>query len=278
MRVRMKKTFLFLPFLLIISGFIYNHIIDEKMKQLLQQLNVSDSYAQEMIFSGCSGNYFNPPNLKAIKGLASGDRTSLVPIVGKYIKDFTSSQDFIKRYNNYRETKKPKEPEKPKTIAQMKDEQCKGIKEGIANLEQTKKQTPKDQQGIYDDMIQQYKEQLKTIDDPDNPMFSPEMEKIFNDSYQQQMTEYNAKLSEWKKEYPADNPKPMIRTWVNTFLEKTADVNYNAKTATGQYGKDIFVDQKYERKDGVWKMGYRAGKAPMDAARSFAQGWLSELK
>jgi len=25
-------------------------------------------------------------------------------------------------------------------------------------------------------------------------------------------------------------------------------------------------------------MGYRAGKDPMDAARSFAQGWLSELK
>ena len=70
----------------------------------------------------------------------------------------------------------------------------------------------------------------------------------------------------------------MIKKWISSFLEATANVDYNAKTATGQYGKELFVNQKYEQKDNIWKMAYRAGKQPMDAARSFAQSWLSELK
>jgi hypothetical protein len=101
---------------------------------------------------------------------------------------------------------------------------------------------------------------------------------MYQQNYQQQMTEYNNKLAEWNKEYPANNTKPMIKKWISTFLEKTANVDYAAKTATGQYGKELFVNQKYESKDGLWKMGYRAGKQPTEAARSFAQTWLNELK
>ena len=273
----MKKLSLFLPILLILTGFIANRIIDEKMKGLLQKLNVSEGYAVEMIFSGCFGNYFSPPNLKAIKNYAAGDRVALVQTVGNYLKEVTSSQDFLKRYNAYRENQKPKEPEKPKTIEQMKEEQRQSFKEAIKNMEETKKKMPKDQQASFDDAIKQYKDQLKQIDDPDNPMFSKDMENMYQQNYQQQMTEYNNKIAEWNSMYPENNPKPMIKKWINTFLEKTADVDYAAKTATGQYGKELFVNQKYERKDNLWKMAYRAGKQPMDAARSFAQSWLREL-
>ncbi len=274
----MKKLFLFVPVLLILSGFIASHIIDEKMKGLLQKINVSESYAQDMIFTGCSGNYFNPPNLRAIKSYAAGDRTALVPVVGNYVKQVTSSPEFVKRYNEYREKQKPKEPEKPKTIAQMKEEQRKSYKDAIKSMEETKKQMPKDQQASFDDAIKSYQEQLKEIDNPDNPMFSKDMENMYQQGYQQQMTEYNNKLAEWKTKYPENNPKPMIKKWINTFLEKTTDVDYSAKTATDQYGRELFINQKYEQKDNLWKMAYRAGKQPMDAARSFAQAWLSELK
>ena len=276
--VLMKKLFVFIPFLLILSGFIANRIIDEKMKQLLQKVGVSESYAQQMIFSECSGNYFNPPNLMAIKSYAAGDRAALVPLVGNYLKEVTSSPDFIKRYNEYRDKQKPKEPEKPKTMAQMKDEQRESFKKAIKDMEETKKKMPKDQQAMFDETIKSYQEQLKEIDDPNNPMFSKDMENMYQQGYQQQMTEYNSKLPEWNKEYPANNPKPMIKKWISSFLEKTANVDYSAKTATDQYGKEMFVNPKYEQKDYLWKMSYRAGKQPMDAARSFAQNWLNELK
>jgi hypothetical protein len=274
----MKKLLFVVPFILILSGFIANRIFDEKMKQLLQKLNITDNDAKSMIFSGCSGNYFNLPYLKAIKSYSAGDRTALVPVVGKYVKEFTSSQEFVKRYNEYRETQKPKEPEKPKTIAQMKEEQRETFKKAITNMEETKKQMPKDQQAMFDETIKSYKEQLKQIDDPNNPMFSKDMENMYQQGYQQQMTEYNSKLGDWNKEYPANNPKPMVKKWISSFLEKTANVDYGAKTATDQYGRELFINQKYEQKDNLWKMSYRAGKQPMEAARSFAQSWLSELK
>ncbi len=231
-----------------------------------------------MIFSGCSGNYFSPPNLKAIKSLAAGDRAALVPVVGKYVKEVTSSADFIKRYNEYRETQKPNEPDKPKTIAQMKEEQKEGLRQGIASLEQSKKQLPADQQASLDETIKQFKDQLKAVDDPNNPMFTKDMENMMNQGYQQQMTEYKNKLADWNKQYPVNDPKPMIKTWIKSFLDRTADVDYSAKTATDQSGTEVFVNQDYERKDGIWKMSYRAGKQPVEAARSFAQTWLNELK
>jgi hypothetical protein len=274
----MKKLFLFVPVLLILSGFIANRIIDEKMKALLQKLDITDSNAQSMIFSGCSGNYFSPPNLKAIKSYSAGDRAALVQVVGNYVKEVTSSKDFIKRYNEYRETQKPKEPEKPKTIAQMKEEQRESFKKAITNMEEMKKKVAKDQQAMFDETIKSYQEQLKEIDNPDNPMFSKDVENMYQQGYQQQMTEYNNKLADWNNQFPINNPKPMIKKWLSTFLERTSNVDYSAKTATDQYGRDLFVNQKYEQKDNLWKMSYRAGKQPMDAARGFAQSWLNELK
>jgi hypothetical protein len=276
--VVMKKLLFIVPFILILSGFIANRIIDEKMKQLLQKIGVSESYAQQMIFSNCSGNYFNPPNLRTIKSYAAGDRTALVSLVGNYLKEVTSSPDFIKRYNEYCETQKPKEPEKPKTIAQMKEEQRETFKKAIKDMEETKNKMPKDQQAMFDETIKSYQEQLKEIDDPNNPMFSKDMENMYQQGYQQQMTEYKNKLADWNKEYPDNNPKPMIKKWISSFLEKTANVDYSAKTATDQYGRELFINQKYEQKDNLWKMSYRAGKQPMEAARSFAQSWLNELK
>jgi hypothetical protein len=39
-----------------------------------------------------------------------------------------------------------------------------------------------------------------------------------------------------------------------------------------------FVNQAYERKDGNWKLCYRAGRETVAAVRSAAQAWLKELR
>lgn len=38
-----------------------------------------------------------------------------------------------------------------------------------------------------------------------------------------------------------------------------------------------FADPAYERKSPEWKRCYRAGKQPVDAARTFATTWLRQL-
>ena len=162
-------------------------------------------------------------------------------------------------------------------MAEQREEQKAAIKQGIENLEKAKTQLPKDQQATFDETIKSYKEQLKEIDNLDNPMYNADMEKMTQQVYEQQVADFNQKVEAWNNEYPKDNPKPLIKKWLQTFLDQSKDIDYKAETTTNQYGKKVFVNQKYEAKDTFWKNCYRAGKEPVEAARKFAQKWLSEL-
>ena len=136
---------------------------------------------------------------------------------------------------------------------------------------------PKDQQPMFDEMIKGMKQQLAEIDDPEKTMYKPEMDEYIKQGYDMQMDDYNNKLAEWKIEYPIDNPKQLIKKWINVFLERSADINFSAATTQDSKGIIKFVDKQYEYKDSQWKLYYRAGKESVTAARSFAQNWLNEL-
>jgi predicted SAM-dependent methyltransferase len=104
------------------------------------------------------------------------------------------------------------------------------------------------------------------------------MDKIMMDSYNQQMDMYNQQVAEWEKEYPVNNPKGMIKSWLNSFLDVSKDVDFKAQLAEDKNGRKLFVNQDYERKNSTWKLCYRSGKETVESARKFAQNWLSELK
>lgn len=274
----MKRIIIIIPLLIIIAGFTINRIIDKKVKDIFQQIQLSEDQAENMIWSNCAYNSFWYPNPKDLKNLASGEKSGLVNSIGTYVKDFTKSNDFLKRYNEFRETKKPKEPEKPKTIDQMKNEQRESIKQGITNLKETKGKMPADQQSMFDETIKMYEQQLKDLDDPNNPMFSKEMEGYMKQGYDQQLNEYTRQLTEWEKEYPSNNANSLIKKWLNTFLETSKALDYSAKTVVKENNKTIFVKSEHESKPYLWKLCYRMGKESVDAGRSFAQQWMKELK
>lgn len=133
-----------------------------------------------------------------------------------------------------------------------------------------------DQKTMFEDVVKQLKQQLKDIDDPNNTMYSPEMDTYIKQGYDMQVETYKAQVAEWEKTYPLNNPKPMIKSWINEFLEKSKDIDFNAQLKT-EKGKQIFVNPTYERKDYQWKLYFRAGKEPVETARTFAQQWLKEL-
>lgn len=258
--------------------FTINIIIDKKVKDLFQQIQLSEDQAENMIWSNCAYNSFWYPNPKDLKNIAAGERASLVNSIGNYVKDFTKSEDFLNRYKEFRETKKPQKPETPKTMDQMKNEQRESIKQGIANLKESKSKMPANQQSMFDETIKMYEEQLKGLDDPDNPMYSKEMEGYMKQAYDQQMIEYNKKLAEWEKEYPSGNPNSLIKKWLTTFLETSKDVDFNAKTVVKESNKTVFVKSEHESKPYLWKVCYRAGKETVNAGRLFAQQWMKELQ
>ncbi|MBK7629281.1 MAG: hypothetical protein IPJ23_00825 [Ignavibacteriales bacterium] len=274
----MKKIFFVLPLVLLIVGFTAERIIDDKLKSLLQQFKTDEDAAKSNVFYAISGPSFYIPNVKVIKDLAFGDRISLIQSIGINVKEYTASKDFIAKYNQLREDRKPTPPEAPKYSAQLKEEQKESLKNSIAEMEKSKSQAAKDQQSMFDEILKTLKQQLTDMDDPNKSMYTPEMDEYIKQSYQMQVDDYNNKVAEWKNEYPENNPKPMIKNWLKMFLEKSADINFDAKTVKGKDGLYKFVDQQYEYKDSQWKLYYRAGKESVAAAKTFAQNWLSELK
>lgn len=274
----MKKILFAFSSLVLILGFTAGHVVDDKLKYLLQQFKTDEENAKSNIFYAVSGPSFYIPNVKSLKDLALGDRVSLIESMGKNIKEYVASKEFIGKYNQLREDRKPTPPEGPKYSAQLKEEARANLKNSITETEKSKLQMAKDQQAMFDELIATLKQQLAEIDDPEKTMFKPEMDEYIKQGYQMQMDNYNKTVSEWEIEYPTDNPNPMIKKWINTFLEKSADINFAAKTTKAKDGKIKFVDKEYEYKDSQWKLYYRAGKETVNAARTFAQNWLNELK
>ena len=274
----MKKLFFVFPVILLVVGFTTQKILDDKLKNLLQQFKTDDASAKQSILYAVSGPSYYLPNVKVLKDMAIGDRAAIVQSVGNNVKEYLSSKEFIKNYNQLREDRKPTAPEAPKLSDQLKQEQKNNLLNAIAEAEKNKKQMGADQQAMFDDIINVYKQQLADIDDPEKTMYKPEMDDYIKQSYQMQIDEYNNKLAEWENEYPKDNPNPMIKKWLNNFLDKSADINFDAKLEKDKYGKMKFVDQQYEYKDSQWKLYYRAGKETVNAARTFAQNWVKELK
>jgi len=274
----MKKLFFILPVLLLVLGFTAERILDDKLKSLLQQFKIEEETAESNIFYAVSGPSFYIPNVKILKDLAVGDRITVIESMGKNIKEYTSTKEFVEKYNQLREDRKPTPPDAPKYTAQLKDEARESLRNSIAETEKSKTQMAKDQQAMFDEIIAMYKQQLAEIDDPVKTMYKPEMDEYIKQGYEMQMDDYKNKVVEWEAEYPSGNPKPMIKKWINTFLEKSVDINFAAKTLKDKNGKLKFADQEYEYKDSQWKLYYRAGKETVTAARTFAQNWLNELK
>lgn len=274
----MKKLFFLFPFLFITIGFYAGHVIDDNANTLLKTIKLSENEAKNTIFSDISSAAsFYLPGIKELKSFAENDRASQVKVVGKYVKDFTTTEDFKKRYNEFRESKKPSPPEKPQTAAELKKQYQTDIQKSIDEMKTARSQVAADQKSFYDETIKSMEEQLNQIDNPDNPMFSPEMDQYSQMAYDQQMEQYKKDIAEWETKYPVNNPNSLIKTWLESFLEQTKDVDFNAQTAIDK-NKTLFVKQEYERKNNLWKLCYRGGKETTEAGRKFAQSWLNELK
>lgn len=274
----MKKIILILPVLLVLAGLYAGKIIDDRVKSLLQTLKLSEDNAKNTIFSDISSSSFYLPGIKELKSIALNDRAAQVEVIGNYVKEFTASEDFKKRYSEFRESRKPSPPEAPQTTDEMKNQQKEDIKKSIEEIKATKSQVPADQQAMFDETIKMLEEQLKEIDNPDNPMFSPEMDKALQESYKQGLEFHKQEIADWEMKYPENNPNPLIKTWIESLLEKSKDVDFDAKTAIDEKGRTLFVKQEYERKDHFWKLCFRAGKETTESARKFLQSWLNELK
>ena len=75
--------------------------------------------------------------------------------------------------------------------------------------------------------------------------------------------------------WPSD-ARALVASRLRHFLQVSSDVAYDAKLID-RNGTKVFADPTLEARPKEWKLCFRAGKPATDAARAFAQKWLSDL-
>jgi len=233
-------------------------------------LGVSENDARAAMFDNLtgSGSYF-PGNKAAFKSASGQARAAMVQALATFGKAYVQSDTFKQKYAAYLEANRPTPPT-PKTVDGEVARIKKDIEDGIKNTEETIKQMPPDQQKQMQDLIASMREQEAQYDDPaTKQMLATSIAQENLDDKQQ----YEENLKEFNDDHPTD-VNVLVARRLEEFVDLSQTVNFDAKLdANGS-----FVDQKYERQDGNWKLLYRAGKPAVDAARAFAQQWLKELK
>ena len=86
----------------------------------------------------------------------------------------------------------------------------------------------------------------------------------------------SVQLQEEQRQWNQFNLKGLLKKRLNAIVAEAATVDFAAQTTMSGSTKK-FVNPAYERKSTVWKMMYRAGKAPTLAASDLAKAWLKEL-
>jgi flagellar biosynthesis GTPase FlhF len=272
----MKKTSLMLFITSVCFGVFAFKTYERSASEVLKQLDIPHDIAKDAIWSSFSGGYFYYPHKPQLAQTPKGERAAIVQSIGAYTKSFTTTDEFAKRYQEYRQQQRPQPPERPKTMEESRKAQKEEMQKSIHETEQNLKSMPAEQQSTVKEIINTMKEQLKSLDDPKNPMFSKEIEEAQTRAYEAEMVEHKNKLTKWEHDYPTSST-PMIKRWLTDFLEVSKDVDFNAKLVTGDHGVKAFANPDYEIKSPNWKLCFRAGKETVEAGRAFAKQWLNEL-
>jgi hypothetical protein len=257
--------------IIILVAFAFNRTLD-----FLQTLGISKEEANDYVWYSFEDGSFSYPYSDDYKSLNASVRVTLVNEIGTFAKAYSRTDDFKKRYNDYRLNQKPSEPDPPQTTQEMKNQYKKDLQKSIDDLEQNMVNASGEVKTALESALKTMKDQLVQIDDPDNPMFSKEVEDARQQYYQGQQQQYQDALNQWKEDYPED-PVKMIKKRLSYFIDQAGTIDFSAKVSKNEYGNYVFINPDNENKPSDWKMLYRAGKESTDAASQFARQWLSEL-
>jgi hypothetical protein len=274
--LRQSSIHIFL--LVLIMSIVGVSMISFKNEQLytdfLKQLGLSKAEANEKITNSLLSGALDPNGIRNLKNIVLNDRAAIVKDVSAYAKQYAGSPEFIKQYLALKEENRP-EAMKIETPDELRINTIRRAREAVKEMEESLKKAPSDMKSIFEKTLEAAKQNLKTTEDPDNKYMKSYAQNFASLQQQMKQSHENA-LKSWEAKYPS-NHLLFIKVRLQEFLDATKDVDFAAQV-TERNGIKYFVSKDYERKDNRWKMAFRAGKPAIEAARAFAEEWLSEIK
>ena len=214
------------------------------------------------------GEVWAPSPKKAVKAIAGKERTSLVRGLCEVAKAWTKTDDFKARYAQERQATLPKEPAPARDAVEVAAEEKANLEKALKDAEQAIAVLPPDQRGPAQQALEAARRQMLQSAPPAKDLQANEQER-----YRREKADYDRALA---GAMPQD-PKEGLRVRLKKLLELTDKVDFKAKLVADG-GLQHFAAKDLEAKPREWKLCFRAGKEACEAARSFAQGWLAELK
>jgi hypothetical protein len=239
----------------------------------LSDLKCTKEDVQHYIENSIGGGYLSYPGDARL--IPAAKRAAIVRAAGEFAKTYVKTDAFKSWYAEYRDQHKPTMPEELKSAADNRSEQVDSLKKSLAEMEKAYKEAPAGAKEIFRQNIETTKQMLKEFGKA-NPQQDQQMDQYAKQANEQSRKEYNDKVAQWEKEFPAGNYRPLLKKRLKEFLDASAGVDFNA-TLVAKGKKKAFANPDYENKDGDWKRCFRAGKEATEAARAFAQQWLKEL-
>lgn len=226
--------------------------------------------------------YQNAARTAFLKAATAEARVVLVTGALTWAKAHTESPEFAKRYATTRSGAEPRlsmgrkwsadeELTRRQTLLDQRIAAEKKRLEGAPSP----RQTPEQQEA----QRMRTEERIKSMETEraryDDPVARAELRRPLELEDQRYKEEHAA----WEENYPADF-RTAIAKRLRDFLALSATVDFEAKLVPCQNssGHSCFADPAYEEKPAEWKRCYRAGKQPVEAARTFAANWLRELE
>lgn len=230
---------------------------------------------EERIVESLANGYLPAyPDKKVFKAASPAVQAAFVKNTLSWFKSYSESDAFKADYAQQRAAAKPSAPESKGTV----DEQYAAfLEKQRQDIEKTKQDIAK----MPPDMQKQMQAVVKQMEDNvEKSAKDPQMAAIMKQSYEQEgisaQKDYQERLATWEKKYPED-PKALIAARLRQFLEVSQDIPFDAQLVPkGKLMK--FADPQYEAQTAEWKLCYRAGREPVQAARAFVGEWLSQIE
>jgi hypothetical protein len=240
----------------------------------LATLGISEGRAKEAVFDSFVADAVSLAGKPAaFIALPPQQRVAMVNFVLTLARTFVESDDFKRRYADHREANGPDPLPEAQTADQIFAKQRAGFENQVAEMKKLYGQITPEQiatlEAGWNDMRRQ-------LDEMEKGEKRKEIEGLLKQQRDEQERQRNLALQELDKTYPAD-PRAMVALRLRRFLDVTKDINYDAQLVEKDK-KKVFADPALEARPAEWKLAFRAGKPATEAARTFAQKWLSDLQ
>jgi hypothetical protein len=216
------------------------------------------------------------PNAKAYHTASVAARVAFVKEAFNWAKAYSETAAFKADYEKHRENAKPAAAEDKGSPDDQYKKMIADQQKQIDEMKKSMKTMSPDMQKAMQQVVDQLEEGMKKT--ANDPQAAAMMKQSFAASAANDQEQAHKDVADYEQHYPAD-PKVSIARRLHAFLDESKNVNYSAQlTADGGGGKMRFADPQYEQKSDRWKMYYRAGREPMEAARAAATEWLKQIE